>query len=91
MIAHLLLYLLFFPAFAATLAIHEGGHVLAARLVGVSVKKLELKPIGVAVYFDADRSTLPARSQIMISAGGPAASLAAVRSSSSHLTSPGRG
>lgn len=76
--AHLILYLLFLPVFALTLAVHESGHVLVARLVGVTVKKLELKPVGVAVHFDADRATLPAVKQMLISAGGPAASLAAV-------------
>lgn len=57
----------------AALAVHEAGHVVAARLMHMRVERIELAPYGGTAHIDAAFELLPAR-ETAIALAGPAAS-----------------
>ncbi|MBQ3483447.1 MAG: M50 family metallopeptidase [Clostridia bacterium] len=61
------------PAFLFAAAIHECGHILAARVLGIRLRALELDLMGARLY---PAAPLPSyRAEAVLAAAGPAASL----------------
>lgn len=59
----------------AALAVHEAGHVAAARLMNMRVGRIELAPYGGTAHIDDAFELLPSR-ELAIAAAGPAVSIA---------------
>ncbi|MGI5900355.1 MAG: site-2 protease family protein [Christensenellales bacterium] len=59
----------------AALAVHEAGHVTAARLMNMRVGRIELAPYGGTAHIDGAFELLPSR-EFIIAAAGPAVSVA---------------
>ena len=63
-----------FISVLAAVALHELGHILAARLVGAPLVSLSLKPIGLSMRFDFSRVGYAA--EMFVHAGGSIAGIA---------------
>ncbi len=59
----------------AALAVHEAGHVVAARMMNMRVGRIELAPYGGTAHIDGAFELLPSR-ELIIAAAGPAVSIA---------------
>ena len=62
------------PVLLLSLAVHEAGHLLAARLVRVRVSALSVTPFGCGLRLDNLFALSPGQ-QLAVASGGPAASL----------------
>ena len=60
----------------AALALHEAGHVVAARLMNMRISRIELAPYGGAAHIDGAFELLPSR-EFFIAIAGPVASICA--------------
>lgn len=60
--------------FYTVCAVHEAGHIIAAELLGVRIRSVELSGLGIVMHTDKSR-LIPIRTSLMVLAAGPAVNL----------------